>query len=72
MSIIELYERDVKNRPANERLQLAAMILKEIAPLTLPSEMDVNDEWTAADLEDFTKSGWQIIDSRLQAEESRG
>jgi hypothetical protein len=51
MTLSELYEREIRSRPAGERLRLAARILNDIAP-------DESDSWSEQDLREFSRMGW--------------
>ncbi|HZL37690.1 MAG TPA: hypothetical protein VFC78_20400 [Tepidisphaeraceae bacterium] len=58
MTFQEIYDQAVKPLPARERLQLAALILNEIAS---PS-VGVSEEWSEDDLRDFTTSSWRNVE----------
>ncbi len=55
MDVAEIYNQTLKHLPAAERLQLAALILSDIASRSL---VDYSEEWTEEDLEDFTRATW--------------
>jgi hypothetical protein len=61
MTLREIYDHTIKPLDARERLQLASLILNDIAP----APVDVSDEWTDEDLRDFTAAGWGHIDNAL-------
>ena len=50
--IQELYETRVKPMVPAERLQLARLILDDLAPSE--KSIDINDDWTADDLADLS------------------
>jgi hypothetical protein len=52
MTARQLYHESIKQLPEDQRLQLAAMILNDIAKATAP--IDVSDDWTDEDLRDVT------------------
>jgi hypothetical protein len=62
MTIQEIYDRTIKPLPASERLRLAALILNDIPPQAL---VDYSEEWSEADLADFSRATWQHIDNSL-------
>jgi hypothetical protein len=64
MTTLELYTTAVKPLPENERLQLAALILNDIAG----QPVDVSDEWTEQDMQDFTNAGLRHIDKMMEQE----
>ena len=47
MDVAEIYNQTLKHLPAAERLQLAALILSDIASRSL---VDYSEEWTEEDL----------------------
>ncbi len=49
--------------------KITALPLKALGGLEIDNPVDVNDEWNAEDLEDFSRSGWELIDSRLGHED---
>jgi hypothetical protein len=53
MSVLDMYNKTVKQLPVADRLRLATMILNDIPPQSLS---DYQDEWTDADLRDFASS----------------
>lgn len=67
MSVDQLYEQSIMQLPAAERLRLAARILNDLA--RDESGIDDSDEWTDEDLEDFTRSGWQLLEQQVGGEE---
>lgn len=50
--IQELYESRVKPMPPAERLQLARLILDDLAPSEKP--VDISDEWSDDDVADLS------------------
>ena len=56
MTVQDLYERQVKQLKAPERLRLATMILNDLSPSDM---VDDSDEWTDEDLRDFAAAGWR-------------
>ena len=63
MNVQELYEQTIKSLSTTQRLQLAALILNDIAS---PSVVDDSDSWTDDDLQDFTQMSWQHINEHLE------
>ena len=59
MTVRELYEQNVKDLPAAERLRLAAMILNGIPPQAVA---DIRDDWSEEDLAEFTRGAWERIE----------
>ena len=66
-TIQDLYALNVRNRPASERLQLAAMILNDIPP---QSVADYSETWTDEDIRDFGKASQSYANRRLEEEEN--
>jgi hypothetical protein len=66
MSIQELYDRSIRPLPAAERLRLATIILNDIPPQAV---VDYSDEWSAEDLQDFTRAGWAHLNEVLEEPE---
>ena len=62
----EVYVSTVQSLPTSERLNLAKLILNDIPP---ESMVDYSTEWTDEDLEDFSRSGMNLIENYLAAEE---
>ncbi len=52
MNIFQIYETYVSDRPVQEQLQLATLILRRCAPLPV---VDESEEWTEQDLRDWTR-----------------
>lgn len=51
-SIQEIYASTVRRLPVRERLQLAALILEDLA--RAPEPLDVSDAWSEQDQQDLT------------------
>jgi hypothetical protein len=56
MTVSELYERSVKPLSEADRVELAKLILREVAPNAL---IDVSDDWSDEDLRDITQASLQ-------------
>ena len=65
MNVHEIYEQTIKSLPAAERLRLAVLILNDIPP---QSVVDASENWTEADLQEFTQASWQHIVQHLEDE----
>jgi hypothetical protein len=65
-SIEEFYVTAVRVRPARERLQLAAMILNDIAPQT---GVEYSEEWTEEDVQEFRAASNMYALGMLEEEE---
>jgi len=52
--IQDLYESQVRPMPPSERLQLARLILDDVAPSEKP--VDISDEWSDDDVADLSAS----------------
>jgi hypothetical protein len=66
-TIQELYAHNVRNRPTSERLQLAAMILNDIAPQSVADE---SETWTDEDIQDFRNASQSYVHRRIEEEEN--
>lgn len=69
MSVQEIYEQTIMPLPPGERLQLATMILSDIAPA---QQIDEKDYWTEEDYEDARRHSGKLVEERLAAEEADG
>ena len=66
MTVAELYENSVRPLCAADRLQLARLILNDIAP---PLPVDISDEWSEEDLQDLAKASWQrVVDGAIDGD----
>lgn len=66
--IQDLYESRVRPMPPAERLQLARLIIDELAPSEKP--VDVSDEWSDDDLADL--SAYAARQASRSSDEPRG
>jgi len=57
----QVYNEVVKVLPAEERLKLVSIIMRE----TPHPEVDDSEEWSDEDLLDFRAASWAYIDARL-------
>lgn len=62
MTVQEIYEQAIRPMPLGERLQLATIILNDIAPSSL---VDESDAWTEEDLTDFSQASWKHVERSL-------
>jgi hypothetical protein len=69
MSVLEVYQQSVLPLTPPERLQLATMILTDIAPT---QRVDEKDYWTDEDFEDARNHSGRLVAERLAAEEADG
>lgn len=63
MTVDQLYDSEIKALPPDQRLRLAARIINDLTVQSQP--IDESDSWSDEDLRDFTRSGSQLIESRL-------
>jgi hypothetical protein len=61
MTSRELYEQTIKPLSAAERLQIASFILSDITA----APVDFSYEWTDEDLQDFSASTWERVESAM-------
>jgi len=66
--IQDLYEGSVRPMPPAERLQLARLILDDLAPAEKP--VDISDEWSDDDVADL--SAYAADQATRSTDESRG
>ena len=66
-SVQELYETAVRVRPTSERLQLAAMILNDIAPSPV---VQYSETWTNEDIDDFREASSAYVLAQLEEAEN--
>jgi len=60
MTVRELYEQAIRPLSPADRYQLATMILGDIPPEAV---VDYREDWSAEDLQDFSRSNWNRIES---------
>lgn len=63
MTALDVYERTIKPLPPSKRLQLASLILNDLAGDH--RSIDEDGEWSAEDLADVTRATWTHIDQQL-------
>lgn len=69
MTVQQVYDQAVKPLPIAERLRLAAMILNDLPPHAV---VDDSEEWTADDIADFQRAGWNhLAQHGINAEQAR-
>ena len=57
MSVAELYQQTIRSMPPAERLQLASLILSDLAAAPAPTlPVDESDEWSDEDMADATRA----------------
>ncbi|HLJ55686.1 MAG TPA: hypothetical protein VKT77_11660 [Chthonomonadaceae bacterium] len=62
-TVQELYETIVRARPTAERLQLAAMILNDIAPEAI---VVASEQWSDEDVREFRKASSYYMLTQLE------
>ena len=65
-TIQQLYEQNVRSRPASERLLLATLIVNDIPP---QSVADYSEIWTDEDVEDFRRASQAHVSRSLEVSE---
>lgn len=65
MTVKEFYERAIRPLPPADRYQLATLILGDIPPEAV---VDYREDWSADDLQDFTRATWNRLESSLGCE----
>lgn len=68
MSVQELYEQARRELTLNERLLLASRLLNDI----VSAEIDERDEWSDADLREFTLSSIRRTDGQSVGDNDGG
>jgi hypothetical protein len=63
MTVREFYEQSIKPLSTADRYELATMILGDIPPQAV---VDYRENWSEEDLKDFTRAGWQRIESNAE------
>lgn len=66
MSVLEIYQETVLPLSPPERLQLATLILSDIAPAQPAEELA---DWSEEDMREFSRQSWNHICQRLDEEE---
>ncbi len=67
MTVEEIYDHSIKLLPPTDRLRLATLILSRMEPERM---VDYSDEWSEEDYTDFSRAGWELINTRMEAEEN--
>lgn len=68
MTVIELYDQNIKPLSIADRISLARMILNDIPP---QSVVDVQDCWSDSDLAEFSAQTWRSTEEESDRANSR-
>jgi len=68
MTVLEIYNSHVKTLSVTERLQLARLIMDELAESASRWLVDVSDAWSEEDLRDLTRASLAYAAQQWESE----